>query len=232
MAVLHQSDLAPLETVEAAAQKIEEVEIRKQVLGWVYFRRGHNAAYAGDLDEARRLAERVEALEARALLFLNIASQGLKRSDDKQRAEVLLTAVLDAARKSPDSVSKARALLGVAHLYARFDYLRGLGAMGEAVAAVNKLNDPDLGAASLPMRVEGKNFATYAGWPMPTFTLESSFGELGAREFEATLASANQLGDKYLRATAVLVLAARCLEDAEKQEKPKKPAPPRGPRKQ
>jgi hypothetical protein len=230
MAVLHQSDLAPLETVEAAVQKIEEVEIRKQVLGWVYFRRGHNAAYAGDLDGARRLAERVEALEARALLFLNIASQGLKRSDDKQRAEELLTAVLDAARKAPDSVSKARALLGVAHLYARFDYLRGLSVMGEAVAAVNKLNNPDLVSASLPMHVLGKNFSTFAGWPMPTFTLEGSFGELGARDFEATLAQANQLADKYLRATAVLALAARCLEDAEKQEKPKKPA--RGVRKQ
>jgi hypothetical protein len=232
MAVLHQSDLAPLEAVEAAAQKIEEVEIRRQVLGWVYFRRGHNAAYAGDLDGARRLAERVEALEARALLLLNIASQGLRRSDDRQRAEELLVAVLDAARKSPDSVSKARALLGVAHLYARFDYLRGLSAMGEAVAAVNKLNEPDLVSASLPMRVEGKNFATYAGWPMPTFTLESSFGELGARDFEATLAHANQLGDKYLRATAVLALAAGCLEDAESQEKAKRPAPPRGVRKQ
>lgn len=79
-------------------------------------------------------------------------------------------------------------------------------------------------SAALPMRVAGKNFATYAGWPMPTFTLESSFGELGARDFEATLAHAEQLGDKYLRATAVLALAAKCLEDAEKQEKPKKPA--------
>ena len=229
MAVLHQSDLAPLETVEAAVQKIEEVEIRKLVLGWVYFRRGQNAAYAGDLDAARKLAERVEALEARALLLLNIASEGLKRSDDKQRAEELLSVVLDTARKAPDSESKARALLGAAHLYARFDYLRGLGVMGEAVAAVNKLNEPDLASASMRMDVQGKEFSTFAGWPMPTFTLESSFGELGARDFEATLAHANQLGDKYLRATAVLALAARCLEDAEKQPKPKKPA--RGARK-
>lgn len=160
----------------------------------------------------------------RALLLLNIAPQGLKRSDDKQLAEELLMAVLDAARKSPDSVSRARALLGAAHLYARFDYLRGLGVMGEAVAAVNKLNEPDLTSASLRMEIKGKSFSTFAGWPMPTFTLESSFGELGARAFEATLAHAGQLGDKNLRATAVLALAARCLEDAEKQEKSRKPA--------
>jgi hypothetical protein len=105
--------------------------------------------------------------------------------------------------------------------------------MGEAVAAINKLDEPNLVSASLPMRIAGKNFATYAGWPMPTFTLESSFGELGARDFEATLAHANQLGDNYLRATAVLALAAKCLEEAEKQEQQEKPKQPaRGGRKQ
>lgn len=232
MAMLHSSDAAPLEKVEAAAGKIEEVEVRRAVLGVLYFRRGHKAAYAGDFDEARRLAERVEALEARALLFLNIASEGLKLSDDKPRAEELLTSVVEAARKAPDTEAKARALLGVAHLYARFDYLRGLALMGEAVSAVNKLNEPDLARTSLPITIQGKKFSSFAGWPMPTFTLESSFGELGGRDFEATLAQANQLGDKYLRATAVLALAARCLEDAEKQSKPKKPAPARGVRRQ
>ena len=231
-AVMYSSDSAPLEKVEAAAQKIEEVEARRQVLNWFYFRRGQGAVHKGDFDEARRLAERVESLEGRALLLLTIASEGLRRSDDKQRAEELLSAVTGAARKAPDTVAKARALLGVAHLYARFDYLRGLGALGEAVSVVNKLNDPDLASASLPTTVLGKNFSLFAGWPMPNFTLESSFRELGARDFEATLANANQLGDKYLRATAVLALASKCLEDAEKQEKAKKPAPARGSRRQ
>jgi hypothetical protein len=77
--------------------------------------------------------------------------------------------------------------------------------------------------AALPLTVQGKNFSIFSGWPMPNFTLESAFGELGARDFEATLASANQLGDKYLRATAVLALAEKCLEDAERWEKVKKP---------
>ncbi|MFL6257397.1 MAG: hypothetical protein ACJ74T_20515 [Pyrinomonadaceae bacterium] len=231
MALMHSSDAAPLEKVEAAAQKIEEVEVRKAVLGVLYFRRGHKAAYAGDFDEARRLAERVEALEARALLLLNIASESLKRSDDKQRAEELLSTVVEAARKAPDTEAKARALLGVAHLYARFDYLRGLAVMGEAVTVVNRLHEPDLARTSLPITIQGRNFSSFAGWPMPTFTLESSFGELGARDFEATLGHAEQLGDKYLRATAVLALSAKCLEEAEKQEQPKKAAPARGPKK-
>ncbi|MFN2413989.1 MAG: hypothetical protein ABR603_02480, partial [Pyrinomonadaceae bacterium] len=224
-AILYSSDHAPLEKVEAAAGKIEDAQARGQVLNWLFFRRGHEAAYAGDFDTARRLAERIESLEGRALLLLNIATVGLRRSDDKQQAEELLTAVVAAARKAPDVVAKARALLGAAHLYASFDYLRGLGVMGEAVGVVNKLTDPDLASASLPLRVQGKNFSTFGGWPMPGFTLESSFGELGARDFEATLAAANQLGDKNLRATAVLALAAKCLEDSEKPSPPRKPAP-------
>lgn len=231
-ALMHSSDPAPLEKVEAAAQKLEDTEVRRQVLDYVYFRRGQKAANAGDFDEARRLAERLDALEARALLFLNIAAEGLKRADDKQRAEELLNAVVAAARKAPDTEVKARALLGVAHLYAGFDYLRGLEVMNEAVGVVNKLNDPDLASGVMRVAIQGKNFSTFTGWPMPNFTLESSFGELGVRDFEATLSSANQLGDKYLRATAVLVLASKCLADSEKPEPPKKPAPPRGNRKQ
>ena len=231
-AVLFSSDRAPLEEVEAAARKIEDAQARAQVLDQFYFKRGHGAAYGGDFDAARRLAERLESLEGRALLLLNIAAQGLKRSDDRQQAEELLSAVVAAARKAPDVVAKARALLGVAHLYARFDYLRGLSVLSEAVGVVNKLTDPDLTSASLPLTVQGKNFSIFAGWPMPNFTLESAVGELGMRDFEATLASANQLGDKYLRATAVLTLAAKCLADAEKPDAPKKPAPARGGRKQ
>jgi len=232
MAVMWQSSATPLEKVEAATEKIEDTQARRQVLNWLYFSRAQKAASAGEFEEARKLAERVEALEERALLFLNIASEGLKRSDDKQRAEELLSAVVAAARKAPDTVAKARALLGVASLYAKFDYLRGLEVLGEAVGSINRLNDPDLGMASLMRAIQGKNFSTFMGHPMPGFTIESSFGELGARDFEATLANANQLGDKYLRATAVLALATKCLADSEKQEQPKKPAPARASRKQ
>ncbi|HEX8557591.1 MAG TPA: hypothetical protein VF668_05790 [Pyrinomonadaceae bacterium] len=230
-AIMHASDGAPLEKVEATAERLQEAEVRRQVLDWVYFRRGHTAAYAGELDEARRLADRVGSLEGRALLLLNIAAEGLRRSDDRQRAEGLLTEVVAAARKAPDTVSKARALLGVARLYGSFDYLRGLAVLGEAVGAVNRLNDPDLASASFRVAVQGKNFSTFGGWPMPGLTLESSFGELGARDFEATLSAARQLGDRRLRATAVLALAAACLADAEKPEPPKRPAPARGVRK-
>jgi hypothetical protein len=226
-AIMHASDPAPLERVEAVAQRLEDAEVRRQVLNWVYFRRGQKAAVEGDFDEARRLAERLDALEARALLLLDIATRALQRADDKQRAEELLVAVVAAARKAPDTEAKARALLGVAHLYAGFDYLRGLGVLGEAVSAVNKLSDPDLAATVMRVTIQGKNFSTFAGWPMPNFTLESAFGELGARDFEATLAAANQVGDKYLRATSVLALAAKCLADAERQDAPKKPAPAR-----
>lgn len=229
--IMHASDPAPLERVEAAAQKLQDAEVRRQVLTGVYFRRGQKAAHEGDFDEARRLAERLDALEARALLLLDIAARALRRADDKQRAEELLGVVVAAARKAPDTEAKARALLGAAHLYARFDYLRGLGVLAEAVGAVNKLNDPDLAANVMRVTVQGKNFSTFGGWPMPNFTLESAFGELGARDFEATLAPAGQLGDKYLRATAVLALAAKCLADSEPPDAPKRPAPARGGRK-
>jgi hypothetical protein len=227
-AILFASAAAPAERVEAAAQKIGDAETRRQVLNWLYFARAQIATKTGALDDARKLAERVEALDERALLFLEIADEGLKRAGDRGRAAELLGAVVAAAQRAPETEAKARALLGVAYLYARFDYPRGLDVIGEAVKTINRLRDPDLAAATLARKVQGRSFSTFMSHPMPGFSLENTFRELGARDFEGALLVANGLDDRYLRAVASLALASKCLEDARKPEtrKPAKQVPP------
>jgi hypothetical protein len=123
-AIIAVGETAPLEKVENAARKIGDAETRRQVLNWLYFVRAQTAAKAGALDDARRLAEHVEALDERALLFLEIADSGLKSAGDSVRAEELLDAVVSAAGKAPETETKARALLGVAYLYTKLDRQR------------------------------------------------------------------------------------------------------------
>lgn len=211
-AVISAAPSVPLEKVEAAAKKIGDAETRHGVLNWLYFARAQGAAREGALDEARRLAERVEALDERALLFLEIAAEGLRRSDDRARAEELADALSAAARRAPETEAKARALLGATELYARLHYLRAPAVLAEAVKTINRLKEPDLVAASLTRKIQGKDFSTFTSHPMPGFSLEASFRELGARDFEAALSAANALDDKHLRATALLALSAKCLE--------------------
>jgi hypothetical protein len=222
-AILQARPPVELEKGEAAAQKIGDTELRGQVLNSLYFDRAQRAAKAGALDDARKLAERVGALDERALLFLDIADRGLKQAGDSVRAAELLGAVVAAAQKAPETDAKARALLGVAHLYTKFDQLRALEVMGEAVKTINRLREPDLSAAFLLRKIQGKSFGMFMSHEMPGFSLENSFRELGGRDFEAALSAANNLDDKYLRATAVLAVAARCLEESQKLQ-PRKPA--------
>jgi hypothetical protein len=217
------SDAVPAEKVEAAAEKIGDDETRRDVLNYFYFARARDAAAAGALDDARKLAEHVEALDERAMLFLNIAEEGLKRGGDRVRARDLLDAVVAAAQRAPETLAKARALVGVAYLYARFDYLRGLDALSEAVKTINKLKDPELNATEYVQKIQGKNVTYYMDHPTPGFSLENAARELGGRDFELTISAASDLDDKYLRSTVVLAVAARCLEETQKTQT-RKPA--------
>jgi hypothetical protein len=224
-AILTTSDSVPAEKIEAAAEKIGDDETRHEVLDWFYFDRARNAAGAGSLDDARKFAEHVEALDERAMLFLYIAEFSLKRAGDRARASDLLEAVVAAAQRAPETEAKARALIGVAHLYARLDYLRGIEVLREAVKTVNKLKDPDLASTEHERKIQAKNVTHYMDQNTPGFSLENAVRELGARDFEQTVSAASGLDDKYLRATAILAVAERCLEDSRKTEKPKSERP-------
>jgi hypothetical protein len=79
---------------------------------------------------------------------------------DKARAAELLDEVLTAASKAPLTDVRARAQLGVAHLYVEFEGLRSLEVVGDAVKTINQLKDPDLAGTFLTRRIEGKTTPT------------------------------------------------------------------------
>jgi hypothetical protein len=228
LAIMSAPQGVKLEKVEAALQKVGDAGTRRQLSDWLYFSRAQHALKDGDLEGARKLAGRVAALDESALLSLEIAAEGLKRFADRQRADEILAAVYGAARVAPDTEAKARALIGVAHLYAKFDYVRGAEVLGEAVKTVNLLAEPDFSAAVLHRKVQGKDYSSFTSHPVPGFNLENAFRELGPHDFEGALAVARRLEDKHLLALATNALSARCLEEAppdvpkSKETKPKK----------
>lgn len=203
---------APLESIVEAADKVSDAQARRQFLDYAYFRHGRKAALGGALEEGARLADKIDALDDRALLLLLVAEEGLKLSDDRARAEQLLDAVTRAADRAPDTLAKARALLGVAHLYARLNFPRGVHLLGEAVKVVNKLRDPDLVSDRILRTVEGKSFSFYTDYPVNGFNLENAFRELGGQDFDGALSAARSLDERRLRGLASLAATGRCLE--------------------
>jgi hypothetical protein len=205
---------------------VSDTDLREKLASYLYFRWTQQSVAEGQLDDATRLSKKVSELDYRALLSFEIAGAALKKLNDRARAVELLEAVTTDALKAPDTPEKARALLGVVHLYSDFDATRGAQILRAAVKVVNTLPNPDFSTDTIGRQVGNKFFTVYAMYKVPGVRLENVFRELGARDFESALSAAGEIGDKPLRAAAVLGLASRCLEDSRKPDKPVKAAPP------
>lgn len=209
-----------LEQVESLAQKIGESDARRQLSNWLNFKRAQLLVKEARLDEAKTVADKIDELDHRAILYFEIAREGIKKLEDKKRARELLDEVATAAGKAPNTPVKARTLLGITHLYAAFDALRASEVMADAVKTINTLADPELSMGFILRRIEGKNFSVYSGYTVPGFNLENSFHELGPRDFDGALMLARNLTDRAQRATAILGLSAQCLEGTQKPAAP------------
>ena len=78
----------------------------------------------------------------RAYLAYEIAAEALKKRDDEQAARETLTTVIAAASKADNTNERARTLLGVAHLFAKFDSASAFATMAEAIKTINRISEP------------------------------------------------------------------------------------------
>ena len=223
--------LESVERLEAAAGKIQDEFARRQFIDSIYFARVRREVSDGRLDEAARLAEKIDSFEQRAALATELAAAELKLSADPAdavRAAALAESAYKSVQRAPESEEKARALLSLAHVYATTDPLRAPALLAEAVAAINRLPGFDITRTFAIRAIEGKSFNFYAPYFIPVVTLPGELRELAARDFETALTLSGALDDKYQRALAVVALVSKCLEAAPKPSKPAgaaKPAP-------
>lgn len=103
-------------------------------------------------------------------------------------------------------------MLGVVYLYTKFDIVRALEVLRDAVRTINAVAEPDFLSLTLSHRIQGRGFNIYATYEIRGFTLENTFGRLASYDFEGALALAEKLENQPLRATAILALSSRCLE--------------------
>jgi hypothetical protein len=226
-AIIGASKEESLDHVLSAVDKIADSTLRQPLLNWLYFDRTQRAIKDHKLDEARRLAAKVEELDQRAWLYSRIAEESIKQNADQTQAREVLDEVVDAASKAPNTPVTARALLGVAYLYTKIDMSRAIAVMAEAVKRINQIEQPDFSRQGVIRKIEGKTFGTYASFVTPGFTPESAFREIAKVDFDGMLNQAANFSDKSLRALTTLAVAEQCLKDMSAAPKPKqsKPAP-------
>lgn len=224
-AVTGASATEALEHVLGAVDKISDSAVRTQLLNWLYFERTQRALKDQKLDEARKLAAKVEELDQRAYLYSRIAEESLKQHVDQTQARELLDEVIAAAAKAPATMVTLRALLGVAYLYTKIDLNRAIALMGEAVRRINQMERPDFTEQYVMRKIEGKTFGSYAAFQTPGFSPENAFREVGKLDFDSTLNQASNFTDKSLRAMTTLAVVEQCLKDQAAKPKPKQTKP-------
>jgi len=213
MAILNATEAESLEKIEAAAAKLEDVKLRSQMLSYVYFDRAQQALKEKRIEEARKLASRVEEPDQRAYLYAQIATESLKQRKNDTETREMLEDVLAAVAKAADSDIKARAMLVVVHLYSTIDPNRAVSVLGDVVKTINHVESIELSGDVINKKIEGKQFGFYRSLQTPGFSPENVFREMGKLDFDGTLYAASNLTDKSLRALTSLALADQCLKD-------------------
>jgi hypothetical protein len=214
---------ADLDRVLRAADKISDSSLRDQVVGLMYFLRAQAAIKDKRLDEARRLSEKVGELDRRAYLYVTIAEEFLKQTEDQGRTREMLEEVSAAAKKAPSTIVTARALLGLAHLFSKIDENRSIELLGNAVSCINRLEAPDFSSTYVQIKVEGKEFGFYTGFPTSGLSPENAFREVGKEDFDGVLYQAANLMDKSLRALTTLAVVEPCLSKVPPPTRIRKP---------
>src|ERR1051326_550978 len=219
IAILNAADSESLDKIEAAAAKIDDLKLRSQLLSVVYFDRAQRVLKEAKIEEARRLAAKVDELDQRAFLYSQIATESIKQTKNDSEARELLESVLDAITKAANTEIKVRALLAIAHLYQTIDANRALGVLGEAVKTINRLESPNLSGDHVNKRIEGKAFGYYRTIQTPGFSPETTFREVGKVDFDGVLYLASSFTDKSLRSLTTLALVEQCLKNQPAQLK-------------
>jgi len=215
-AVLGSKSIEEFERVETIVEKVSDSKFRDELFDWLYFKRTQKLISDGRFDEAAQLIPKVSQVDHRAFLAFSLASESTKKIKDKVLAIQVLEDVVKTALKAPNTIEKARTLLGLTSSYAKFDRSRAFEILGEAINVINKIEEPDLTSTAIFRRIGTDRFTIHAAYEMRSSSLDTVFRELAPDDFVKSLWLANQLPDKPLRATSTFAISGRCLEISKK----------------
>ena len=212
-----------VDRVVSVIDKISDAGVRESLSNWYFFFKTQAVLKNKNFDEARKLAGRVTELDQRVYLFTKIAEESLKENEDQTQIREMLNAIDADAAKAPKSIVTARALLALAHLYAKIDTIRGIEELASAVRVINNIEKPDFSQQFVMMKIEGKAFGSYAAFQTPGFNPETAFFEMSKLDFDGTLSQAASFTDKSLRSLTTIAVVEPCLVAATKPSTTTKP---------
>lgn len=200
------------EKLESWIEKISDVEGRAAASVYFWFLRAKLAISDKRLGDATQLVERIPDLELQTVIRFELAEAQLADMNNAVNAYTTLRDVAAAARKTDDSVSKARVLLGLANLYEKLNHSFAISELSDAVSVINRLKDADLQSSYIMRTIKVKDMSFGASMSTSGYDLERTFATLSKSDFSLPLSNAKTIEDKYYRTLAVIAIAKNCID--------------------
>jgi hypothetical protein len=201
-----------VERARELANKIEDVDTRKQVLSFIAFRLLQEAVRAKKADDALRLSRGDELTRVQRVWGLTESARLLAKEQPGRAVEALDEAAAEARRLDDGSAERVRALLAVATRLAELDRPRAWEAMHEVVKAANDLPGFSGEGGDITVRIQFKGGgAMTQNNNVEAFDLSGVFAALARDDFDRASALARTLKAEAPRSVATLAVARAVL---------------------
>jgi hypothetical protein len=200
------------ERARELANKIEDIDTRRQVFSLIAFRLVQEAVRAKKPDEALRHTRSDELTRVQRVWGLTESARLLSKEQPGRAVEALDEAAAEARRLDDGSAERVRALLAVATRLAEVDRPRAWETMHEVVKAANDLPGFSGEGGDLTVRVQFKGGGAMTQVEsVDAFDLSGIFAALAREDFDRAAALARTLKAESPRSVATLAVARTVL---------------------
>ena len=194
------------------AEKIEDVDTRKQLISFMAFQQVQDAVRGKRADDALRLSHGDDLTRIQRAWGLTEAARLLAKDQPGRAGEALDEAAAEARRIDEGTPERVRALIAVATQLASLDRARAWELMNEVVKSANALPDFSGEDGEITVRVEFKGGgAMTQNNNVESFDLAGVFASLAREDFDRAAALARTLKSEGPRAVATLAIARSVL---------------------
>ncbi|MDT5296276.1 MAG: hypothetical protein QOJ76_3156, partial [Acidobacteriota bacterium] len=194
------------------ADKIEDIDTRKQLIAYMAFQLVEDAVRAKKAEDALRLAHSDDLTRVQRAWAFTEAARLLAKEQPGRAVEALDEASAEARRIDDATPERVRALVAVATQLATLDRARVWELMNEVVKSANALTEFSGEGGEITVRVEFKSGgAMTQNFNVESFDLTGVFAALAREDFERAAALARTLKSESPRSIAMLAVARAAL---------------------
>jgi hypothetical protein len=200
------------ERARELANKIEDIDTRKQLIAYMAFQLVEDAVRAKNAEEALRLAHSDDLTRVQRAWAFTEAARLLAKEQPGRAVEALDEASAEARRIDDSTPERVRALVAVATQLVTLDRARVWELMNEVVKSANALTEFSGEGGEITVRVEFKSGgAMTQNFNVESFDLTGVFAALAREDFERAAALARTLKSESPRSVAMLAVARAAL---------------------